>query len=115
MSRVVQAISKGTSYTSRTTTALQQPAALHVTSRSGLATTLSDLRTVLSGLGAPTGTHIILGVDLPNCGLFLEDITSHWYQASYNVVSLHEMIILFVFFLDELLIAVIFWALYQRV
>lgn len=87
MRSVLQAIVKGTTYSSRTPTALQHPAALHITSRSALATTLGKLHGTLSGWGIPTGQHILLGVDLPNCDVFLENVTSHWYQASYRMES----------------------------
>lgn len=88
MGRAINAIIMGTKYDSGTPTALQQPAALHLISRSSLEPTLDVLRRASMGWGTLIGLHILLGVDLPDCDIFLADTSSHWYQGSYSMVSI---------------------------
>ena len=86
MEHAIDAFTKGTTSTG-TPTALLQPAALHLISRSMLEPTLDVLRKASMGWGTLIGLHILLGADLPDCGVFLGDTSSHWYQGSYNMVS----------------------------
>lgn len=63
---------------------LFNPAALHLTSRRGLADTLAYLWKQEQA-DYVTANHIVLGVDLPRCQ-FHFDATARWFQASYNMV-----------------------------
>ncbi|XP_045616456.1 glutamate receptor ionotropic, kainate 4 [Procambarus clarkii] len=80
----VQALDAG-SFPENTIPRFLRPAALHITSRTGLATTLSSLWH--KDVGYHLGTyHLVMGVHLPHCQVQLKAI-ARWFQASYNVSS----------------------------